>query len=256
MIVHGLFGSLFFVTAVLSPHSYQASESPSGRTTPAIASYQVAPTYPKEALRAGVQGVVTFRAVINRDGRLKDLNLIEDGPLLVDASKDTALTWRLLINAAKDSALKWRYKPARRNGMPVEENTTISIQFTADGQVSTRDNEHSGRTPDEKDEQLLPEGVVKMDKDVTAPRLVYGPDPRYTERALNAREQGTVLLRLVVTKEGTTRDIEVGQFDKGLGSDLLENAVEVAGTWRFAPAIKNGQPVAVRLNIEVKFHLR
>jgi protein TonB len=36
---------------------------------------------------------------------------------------------------------------------------------------------------------------------------------------------------------------------------LDENAMEALKNWRFEPATRNGQPVAVEMNIEVSFNL-
>jgi len=36
---------------------------------------------------------------------------------------------------------------------------------------------------------------------------------------------------------------------------LDEKAIEAVRTWQFEPARKNGQPVAVQINVEVSFRL-
>ena len=35
---------------------------------------------------------------------------------------------------------------------------------------------------------------------------------------------------------------------------LDENAIEAVKQWRFEPAMKDGKPVAVEINVEVTFH--
>jgi protein TonB len=87
---------------------------------------------------------------------------------------------------------------------------------------------------------------------VLAPEVLYDPDPNYSEEAHKAKLQGTVVLSVVVGTDGRTQDIRV---QHSLGMSLDEKAVEAVGRWRFKPATKNGQPVAVQLSIEVNFRV-
>jgi TonB family protein len=87
---------------------------------------------------------------------------------------------------------------------------------------------------------------------VSAPKVLYAPDPEYSTQARQAKLQGTCTLRFVVSPDGTTRDITV---TRKLGLGLDEKAIETVSTWRFAPGMKNGKPVPVLMNVDVKFRL-
>jgi periplasmic protein TonB len=95
-------------------------------------------------------------------------------------------------------------------------------------------------------------GVYRVGGGVTAPRPVYAPDPDYSEEARKAKFQGTVVLWMVVGPDGRPRDIRVAR-SAGMGLD--EKALEAVRTWRFEPGRKDGQPVAVQVNVEVSFRL-
>jgi periplasmic protein TonB len=95
-------------------------------------------------------------------------------------------------------------------------------------------------------------GVFRVGGGVSAPRPIYDPDPDYSEEARKAMYQGTVLLWLIVGPDGKPRDVRV-QHSLGMGLD--EKAIEAVRQWKFEPAMKDGQPVAVEVNIEVNFHL-
>jgi periplasmic protein TonB len=86
----------------------------------------------------------------------------------------------------------------------------------------------------------------------TVPQVIYNPEPSFSEDARKAKAQGTVLLLLVVGKDGRPYDIRVGQ---SLGMGLDEQAIAAVTRWRFRPATKNGQPVASQIAVEVDFHL-
>jgi TonB family protein len=84
------------------------------------------------------------------------------------------------------------------------------------------------------------------------PRAIYTPEPQFSEEARRARLQGVVVLEVIVDKAGSVTRIKLV---KPLGGDLDDNAMNGVKDWRFNPATQNGLPVAVRMNIEVGFHL-
>ena len=76
---------------------------------------RVQPVYPPLARQARVQGVVVLKALIAKDGTVQTLELESGHPMLV--------------NAAMDAVKKWRYKPYVVNGVPVEVQTSINVNF-------------------------------------------------------------------------------------------------------------------------------
>lgn len=89
---------------------------------------------------------------------------------------------------------------------------------------------------------------------VSPPELLVQTLPAYTDSAIKARVQGTVLLRVVVRRDGSVDSIQVL---RGLGHGLDEKAIEeIANHWKFRPGLRNGQPVDVWATIEVSFSLR
>jgi len=95
-------------------------------------------------------------------------------------------------------------------------------------------------------------GVFRGGGGVSAPRVSYSPDPEYSDEARRAKYQGTCVLSLIVGPDGLPQDIRVA---RSLGMGLDEKAIEAVKQWRFQPALKDGKPVAVAINIEVQFRL-
>lgn len=87
---------------------------------------------------------------------------------------------------------------------------------------------------------------------VSAPRVIYNPEPDFSEEARKAKFQGTVTLWAIIGADGRPRNIRVA---RSLGMGLDEKAVEGVSMWRFQPGMKNGRPVAVEITVEVDFHL-
>jgi protein TonB len=95
-------------------------------------------------------------------------------------------------------------------------------------------------------------GVFIMGRGIKAPRAIYDPEPEYSEEARRVKQQGVVILSLVVDQQGRARDIHVA---RSLGMGLDEKAIDAVKMWKFSPGMKDGIPVAVRVNIEVSFRL-
>jgi len=95
-------------------------------------------------------------------------------------------------------------------------------------------------------------GAFRVGGGVSAPKVIYQPDPEYSEEARKAKFSGTCVLWLVVGPDGKPRDIRVSRT---LGLGLDEKAIEAVKSWRFEPAMKDGKPVSVMINVEVSFRL-
>ena len=81
--------------------------------------HRVQPEYPPLARQARIQGTVILRAIVNREGRIENLQLVSGHPMLVQA--------------AIDAVRQWRYKPYVLNDQPVEVETQITVNFTLAG---------------------------------------------------------------------------------------------------------------------------
>jgi len=86
-----------------------------GVVTAASILSQTRPVYPTLARQARIQGSVVLHAIIGRDGRVAQLEVISGHPLLVQA--------------ALDAVKQWLYKPTLLNGDAVEVDTTITVTF-------------------------------------------------------------------------------------------------------------------------------
>jgi TonB family protein len=94
--------------------------------------------------------------------------------------------------------------------------------------------------------------IFKVGEGVSPPVPIKQPTPKYSKQARREKYEGTCVLWLVVDADGRPRDIKV-QRTLGLGLD--EEAIEAVKRWRFKPAMKEGQPVSVRISVQVDFHL-
>ena len=98
-------------------------------------------------------------------------------------------------------------------------------------------------------------GVYEMGSGVLPPRIRRKVDPKYTAEAMRAKVQGIVTVSAIVMPDGTVSNVQViNSLDRSFGLD--EEAVKAARQWEFYPGTKQGEPVPVRIKIELEFHLR
>jgi protein TonB len=99
---------------------------------------------------------------------------------------------------------------------------------------------------------LLAQEVAPEGKGVVLPTVVRQVQPQYTPSARSARSEGTVVLDVVVQKDGTVGAVKVKRsLDSKHGLD--QQAVKAAKQWLFTPGTKAGRPVPVTVTIEMKF---
>lgn len=78
--------------------------------------HRVTPAYPPLAVQTRTEGVVQLRAIIDREGKVTQLQVLSGNVLLLEA--------------ALSAVRQWRYRPTLLSGVPVEVVTQIDVRFT------------------------------------------------------------------------------------------------------------------------------
>ncbi len=84
--------------------------------------------------------------------------------------------------------------------------------------------------------------------------LLSGSPPRYPMGSRRKREQGTVVLRLVVSEGGRVTQVAV-QRSSGF-PDLDDAALAAVRNWRWSPTIRDGRAVVITGLVQIPFVLR
>jgi len=85
------------------------------RYDPGMLIHQVTPVYPHTALITRTEGAVVLRAIVGKDGTVKDLRVVSGNPFLTAA--------------ALDAVRQWQFKPYILNGAPIEIETQVTVNF-------------------------------------------------------------------------------------------------------------------------------
>jgi protein TonB len=97
-------------------------------------------------------------------------------------------------------------------------------------------------------------GAYRPGGAVTTPRVLTQVNPTYTNDALLHRIQGSVVMNVIVTRDGRPSDIRVVRsLDPG---GLDEQAVAAVTRWRFEPGRLAGTPVDVLVTIMLDFSIK
>ncbi|MGA7359626.1 MAG: energy transducer TonB [Candidatus Sulfotelmatobacter sp.] len=129
-----------------------------------------------------------------------------------------------------------------------EKQSSLTPRFGAGGGI------HSGTTdggPISVDG--VDEPVYRIrNSGIRPPRAISRVDPEFTEEARKKNVSGTVAISFVVTSKG---DVTAVRVNRSLGSGLDEKAIEAVRQWKFEPATKDGEPVAVQMDALMSFNL-
>jgi TonB family protein len=104
----------------------------------------------------------------------------------------------------------------------------------------------------EQDSQSLDCWPRKENTDCALQRVLYSPEPEFSEAARARRFQGVVGMHVIVDTTGKATNMKIA---RPLGMGLDEQAVAAVSAWKFAPARSHGHPVDVSTYIEIDFHM-
>jgi len=105
-------------SAPATPPAAQKAAATGGQIQAAVLIRRKEPDYPRLARETGAKGVVELMATIGVDGKVKKVTVVRGHPMLV--------------KAASDAVMQWLYKPTILNGVPVEAQTQVLINFMGD----------------------------------------------------------------------------------------------------------------------------
>ena len=208
---------------------------------------KVAPVYPPMARKARIQGTVILRVQIGKSGSVDSIQVVSGHPTLVPAA----------IEAVK----QWEYKPYLLNGEPVDVETRVTLNFTIAGNPPAEGvvGDAPGGIPPGVQGGVISNvpvepdrpGVVRVSQGVMAGLLVSKVAPDYPADAKQARIQGTVVMRVIVDKEGNVANIQLIS-----GHPILAPAaIDAVKQWKYRPFLLNGMPVEIETQVTVNFTL-
>ena len=103
---------------------------------------------------------------------------------------------------------------------------------------------------------FAPHDVVQLGKlelkTVRPPQPVFTPQPEFSDAAKHFKFHGMVTLSAIIDTNGRVNRPHIVR-PAGLGLD--EEAIRTVLNWKFKPALRNGEPIAVAMGLEIAFNL-
>ena len=187
---------------------------------PEVIEYTTPPLYSDEARDRGIEGIVLLEVRIGVDGRPGNLHVVKGLGFGLDENALLAVR-------------EWKFNPGERSGKAVETTTEVSVEFSLRNA--------------ELNESIANDMATRVGPGVVPPRIIHRVDPASVD-GKDLGRAGTVILDAVIQENGVPKVIRVV---RSLSWGLDENAIAALKQWRFSPAMKDGQPVKVRMNVEM-----
>lgn len=212
--------------------------------------------YPAEAEKQNISGRVLCLFIINEDGTVSDAKIKQSAHPLLDQE---ALRVVNMLNG---------WIPAKANGHAVKCAITLPITF----RLPSKDEKSTGAPSAYQPEKKAAGYMYEPNKAPIEPPAknvdAFAEFPGGKEALLNYLSthikyphgaevygiSGRVVCSFIVEKDGSITDVKVA---KSVHHALDKEAVRVISSMpRWAPAMKNGQPVRIRYSLPVTFRLQ
>lgn len=203
--------------------------------------------YPAKAAEKKIEGTVTVKFIVNKDGSISDAIILRGVEPSLDAEALRVIS----------SMPKWT--PGKQRGKEVRVKYTIPIRFRITQPASQ-----------EKKVEVVAASIDKPTADNDAVFEVVENSPqypggisalmeflnqniKYPEKAAAEKREGIVTVQFVVTKEG---DIQNPIALRGENADLVEEAIRVVKLMpKWQPGTQRGVAVNVKYTVPVRFRL-
>ena len=222
--------------------------------------------YPVEAQTKGIQGRVIVSFIVRKDGNISDIKVIRS----VDPYLDK--------EAARVIAAMPKWKPGKQRGETVNVRFTVPVAFRLTGPEPAKAEEIKQSDLEEVvvvgyglKEDSTPDAVGIKTGDTeptfkvveTMPKFPGGTaglmkylarSIKYPTIAQKNKEQGRVIIKMVVGKDGSLSDIKVL---RSVSPSLDAEAIRVVGSMpKWEPGQQRGQAVAVEYTLPIVFRLQ
>ena len=217
--------------------------------------------YPATAHENGKQGRVIVMFVVKKDGSISDVKTVRGVDPYLDQEAERVI------------AAMPHWKPGKQRGQAVNVRFTVPVTFRLSGPEPAKPAETPEAVAIEKFEEVVVVGYGPKEEAPNneptfkvvdeMPKFPGGQEGlmrylarniKYPTMAQQNKEQGKVLVQIVIGKDGNVSNIKIL---KGASAWLDAEAIRVVrGMPKWEPGKQNGQAVAVEYTFPITFRLQ
>jgi TonB family protein len=202
----------------------------------------VDPEYSDEARKLKLSGRVVVSLTVDEKGRPRNVRAVQ-GP------------GHGLDEKAVKAVKQYRFKPALKDGKPVPAQIMFDVSFQTYSGNESPPVIWALTPPSGQAAPELPPGPAFATRTALInrpPELIHPVVPEYSDEARARKMNATVIVGLTVDEKGYPQDVHIIHR---AGHGLDEEAVKCVQQYRFNPALKDSQPVATSIRVEVHFKI-
>lgn len=192
------------------------------------------PAYPGEGLKKNIAGNVLVQILVSESGNVEATQVVKGDAALRDVAE----------NAAK----AWKFKPFLKGGIAVPAIAILNFRFGNDEHDNSQSLPKVGVTI-ENPRPLT--SKVRVAQGVIQRVQIRKVNPAYPEAARSEHIQGSVVMQVIIDREGKIRDVKVISGPP----ELTDAAVVAVRQWQYKPFFLMGRPVEVETQILINFNL-
>ena len=199
--------------------------------------------YPAEAKEKNIQGRVVLSFVIETDGSVSDIQVLQSpGKLLADEACRVV---------ASSPAGAW--SPGEQRGRKVRVKYTLPVDFR-----TTPEAKKAAVTAADDDEPFLIVEAMPMFRggDINNFRKWIQMQIKYPAEAMQKNIQGRVIASFVVETDGSLKEIQILQSPDKLLTDEARRVIGSAPAGDWKPGMQRGQAVRVKYTLPIDFYLQ
>jgi TonB family protein len=189
-----------------------------------------------------MEGVTEGRAIfvldVSAEGELTDMLAL-------------AYTHPSLVRTCSNALKEWKFTPPRRDGVPMAVQTELTINFSAEGVVVSRNMqielEQYIRNVFGHRLSMKRRAASELD---AVPAVVAKVSPKYAKQAEQEGVRGKVTVHFYIDETGAVR---MPAVEGEAHPYLAQQAVAALREWRFTPPTARGKPVMVSARQDFEF---
>lgn len=214
--------------------------------------------YPADARDDGVEGNVIVQFIINKKGRMEDINIVRSVHPSLDAE--------VLRIARQMKEMEKGWIPGRQKGEAVKVEFNLPVKFKLTGEDKKAANEEQADEEFHTVAEEMPrfpgcehlEGHTERGQCAQTQLISFmAENTQYPKSAKLAGIEGMVVVEFVVSKNGELRDVKVIRSEHPSLAEEAKRVVllmqEMEEQW--IPGRQDGAPVAVQMKLPFSFKL-